>query len=281
MNRRDFGKLTTTAALASLFTPQSSVNAQQQSASDKMRREHDAAMSRNESLIGGPKLTIAMLAYPGMFLQDLVGPLTMFESLMNRDIHLVWKTIEPVRAGSLVTVTPTTLLKDCPDNPDVLFVPGGLPGTQHVMEDDEVLNFLAEKGKTAKYITSVCTGALILGAAGLLKGYKATSYWNTLETLKVFGAIPTEGRVVIDRNRMTGGGVTAGLDFGLALVAKLRNQTYAEAVQLYVEYNPQPPFNSGSPATANKQAKKFIDDMFTPAAKALHEAALRAQKRRG
>jgi cyclohexyl-isocyanide hydratase len=236
-------------------------------------------MQRHANLLGGAKLTIAMLAYPGMYLQDLVGPLTMFEALMNRDIHLVWKTKDPVNAGSMVKINPTTTLKDCPDNLDVLFVPGGLPGTQVMMEDAEVLSFLAEKGKTAKYITSVCTGALILGAAGLLKGYQATSYWNTTETLKVFGAIPTEGRVVIDRNRMTGGGVTAGLDFGLAIVAKLRNQTYAEAVQLYVEYNPQPPFNSGSPATANKQAKQFIDSMFTPAAKALHETALRAQKR--
>jgi cyclohexyl-isocyanide hydratase len=279
MNRREFGKLTSTTALASLLSARG--NAQTPASQDKAHQEHEAAMQSNANLTGGPKLTIAMLAYPGMFLHDLVGPLTMFESLMNRDIHLVWKTKDTVKAGSLVTITPTMTLKDCPDNLDVLFVPGGLPGTQHMMEDDEVLNFLAEKGKTAKYITSVCTGALILGAAGLLKGYKATSYWNTLETLKVFGAIPTEGRVVIDRNRMTGGGVTAGLDFGLALVAKLRNQTYAEAVQLYVEYNPQPPFNSGSPATANKQAKKFIDDMFTPAAKALHATALKVQARRG
>ncbi|MDX2044361.1 MAG: DJ-1/PfpI family protein [Acidobacteriota bacterium] len=275
MNRREFGKISATATLAS-FLPLSG-NAQQ----TNQHQDHEAAMKQAENLMGGAKLKIAMLAYPGMYLQDLVGPLTMFEALMNRDIHLVWKDKQPVKAGSLVAITPNTTLKDCPDNLDVLFVPGGLPGTQQMMEDDEVLNFLAEKGKTAKYVTSVCTGALVLGAAGLLKGYKATSYWNTLETLKVFGAIPTEGRVVIDRNRMTGGGVTAGLDFGLAIVAKLRNQTYAEAVQLYVEYNPQPPFNSGSPATANKQAKKFIDDMFTPAAKSLHETALKTQQRRG
>jgi cyclohexyl-isocyanide hydratase len=276
MKRRDFGKMTSTAALVALLPTPDFAQSQ-----PKAEQDHGAAMKRAENLMGGATLKIAMLAYPGMYLQDLVGPLTMFEALMNRDIHLVWKDKQPVKAGSLVTITPTTTLKDCPNDLDVLFVPGGLPGTQQMMEDDEVLNFLAEKGKTAKYVTSVCTGALVLGAAGLLKGYKATSYWNTLETLKVFGAIPTEGRVVIDRNRMTGGGVTAGLDFGLAIVAKLRNQTYAEAVQLYVEYNPQPPFNSGSPATANKQAKKFIDDMFAPAAKSLHESALRVQKRRG
>jgi cyclohexyl-isocyanide hydratase len=275
MNRRDFGKLSTTAALGSLLTAPTSAQQANQ------HQTHETAVKQNENLTGGAKLKIAMLVYPGMFLQDLVGPMTMFEALMNRDIHLVWKDKQPIRAGSLVAITPTTTLKECPNDLDVLFVPGGLPGTQQIMEDDEVLNFLTEKGKTAKYVTSVCTGALILGAAGLLKGYKATSYWNTLDTLKVFGAIPTEGRVVIDRNRMTGGGVTAGLDFGLAIVAKLRNQTYAEAVQLYVEYNPQPPFNSGSPATANKQAKKFIDNTFAPAAKALHETALQAQNRRG
>jgi len=279
MNRRKFNKLSTAAALAAVLPNHSA--GQQASVPSQAPQQHQEAMQRNETLLGGPRITIAMLAYPGMFLQDLVGPLTMFEAMMSRDIHLVWKNKEPISAGSLIRIAPTTTLKDCPDNLDVLFVPGGLPGTQQMMEDAEVLDFLAEKGRTAKYVTSVCTGALILGAAGLLKGYRATSYWNTLETLKVFGAIPTEGRVVIDRNRVTGGGVTAGLDFGLALVAKLRNQTYAEAVQLYLEYNPQPPFNSGSPTTANKQAKKFIDDMFTPAAKALHETALRVQRQRG
>lgn len=274
MKRREFGRFSGLGVVSSLLAAGDAFAGGQD-------RAHEEAMKRSENLTGGAKLTIGMLAYPGMFLQDLVGPLTMFEAMMNREIHLVWKTREPIRAGSQISIAPTTTLKDCPDNLDVLFVPGGLPGTLQMMEDAEVLGFLAEKGKTAKYVTSVCTGALILGAAGLLKGYRATSYWNTLDTLKVFGAIPSAERIVIDRNRMTGGGVTAGLDFGLALVAKLRNQTYAEAVQLYVEYNPQPPFNSGSPTTANKQAKKFIDDMFTPAAKALHDAAIRAQKRLG
>lgn len=276
MNRRDFGKLSTAAALMSVLSVSS--NAQQHT---NHEQGHADAMKQAENLMGGAKLKIAMLAYPGMFLQDLVGPLTMFEALMNRDIHLVWKTKDPVKAGSLVTITPTTILKECPNDLDVLFVPGGLPGTQQMMDDDEVLNFLAEKGKTAKYVTSVCTGALVLGAAGLLKGYKATSYWNTLETLKVFGAIPTEGRVVIDRNRMTGGGVTAGLDFGLALVAKLRTRDYAEAVQLYLEYDPQPPFNAGSLKTARAAAKQFNVDMFKPFAKTAREAAIRAQKRLG
>jgi cyclohexyl-isocyanide hydratase len=216
-----------------------------------------------------------------MFLQDLVGPLTMFESLMNRDIHLIGKDKQPVKASSIIPVTATKTYKECPDNLDVLFVPGGAEGTLKMMEDAETLGFLAEKGKTARYITSVCTGSLILGAAGLLKGYKATSYWMVRDVLTEFGAIPTEGRVVTDRNRITGGGVTAGLDFGLTIVAKLRDQTYAEAVQLYLEYDPQPPFNSGSPETANPAAKQFNEDMFKPFARTAREVAIRARKRLG
>ena len=228
---------------------------------------HEAAMQRYAKFTSGPKVTIGMVLYPGMFLQDLVGPLTVFEALMNKEIHLLWKTLEPVgnEAGGpapLIPVTPTTTFANCPEHLDVLFVPGGVPGTFTMMEDPEVLAFLAEKGKTARYITSVCTGSLVLGAAGLLQGYKATSYWDTRDVLKELGAIPTKGRVVVDRNRITGGGVTAGIDFGLKLVAMLRTRAYAEAVQLYLEYDPAPPFNAGSPEKAPLLARQFLKDMF-------------------
>ena len=145
---------------------------------------------------------------------------------------------------------------------DVLFVPGGVPGTFTMMEDKEVLSFLAEKGQNARFVTSVCTGSLILGAAGLLNGYKATSHWATHDVLKELGAIPTKGRVVSDRNRITGGGVTAGIDFGLQIAANLRNQDYAEAIQLYLEYDPAPPFNAGSPEKAPAIVNQFLNDMF-------------------
>jgi cyclohexyl-isocyanide hydratase len=245
---------------------------------------HLEAMQRYAALTGGPKLKIAMLVYPGMYLQDLVGPLTVFESLMNRDIHLVWKNLEPVgNEGSvqtaLIPVKPTTTFANCPDDLDVLFVPGGVPGTFTMMEDQEVLAFLADKGCKAKYVTSVCTGSLILGAAGLLKGYRATSYWSTRPVLKELGAIPTKGRVVVDRNRVTGGGVTAGLDFGLQLVALLRSRAYAQAVQLYLEYDPAPPFNAGSPEKAPRFAKAFLDDMFAGMVDNATAVARRAMKR--
>ncbi len=243
-------------------------------------------MNDYADLTGGRKLTIGMLVYPGMYLQDLVGPLAVFESLMNREIHLLWKNLDPVgnpQAGqrTLIPVTPTTAFADCPETLDVLFVPGGVPATLSMMEDPEVIAFLSAKGKTAGYVTSVCTGSLILGAAGLLEGYRATSYWSTVEVLQELGAIPVRQRVVVDRNRITGGGVTAGIDFGLTLVALLRSPEYAQAVQLYLEYDPAPPFAAGSPDIAPKRVRQFLEDMFAGLNDAARQAAIRARKRRG
>ncbi len=226
-------------------------------------------------------MVIGMLVYPGMFLQDLVGPLTVFESMMNKEIHLLWKDTEPVgneegQPKALIPVKPTTRFQDCPERLDVLFVPGGVPGTLTMMEDPEVLAFLAKYGSTARYVTSVCTGSLILGAAGLLKGYRATSYWATVNLLKELGATPSRRRVVVDRNRITGGGVTAGIDFGLHLVALLRSPAYAKAVQLYLEYDPAPPFNAGNPKTAPKLAVDFLTEMYAGMVDATRAIAQRA-----
>jgi cyclohexyl-isocyanide hydratase len=230
---------------------------------------HNEMMAKYKDFTDGKKLKIAMLVYPGMFLQDLVGPLAMFESLMNREIYLVWKDKKPVGNQdpvhpTMIPVQATTTFEECPNDLDVLFVPGGVPGTFNMMEDQEVIGFLQKQAKTAKYITSVCTGSLILGAAGLLKGYKATTHWATFDALKELGAIPTKQRIVEDRNRITGGGVTAGMDFGLLIIARLRNQSYAEATQLYLEYDPQPPFNSGTPEKAPPLVNQFLKEMFAP-----------------
>lgn len=245
---------------------------------------HERAMQQYASLTSGPKVIIGMLVYPGMFLQDLVGPLTVFEALMNKEIHLLWKTLDPVgnETGgpeALIPVKPTTTFANCPEHLDVLFVPGGVPGTFTMMEDPEVLAFLQRAGANARYVTSVCTGSLILGAAGLLQGYKATSYWDTRDVLKELGAIPTKGRVVVDRNRITGGGVTAGIDFGLKIIAKLRSPAYAQAVQLYLEYDPQPPFNAGSPEKAPPFVRRFLKDMFVGMRENAVATAKRAMQR--
>jgi cyclohexyl-isocyanide hydratase len=193
-------------------------------------------------------LQIGIVVFPKVTQLDFTGPLQVFSSLPNATVHLVWKRIEPVKSDTALTFMPTVSIADCPQL-DVICVPGGA-GTDDVVNDEELLDFLRRQSREAKYITSVCTGSLVLGAAGLLKGYKAATHWAAMEYLAPNGAVPTKTRVCVDRNRVTGGGVTAGIDFALTLVSILADRPTAEAIQLRLEYNPAPPFNSGSPDTA-------------------------------
>lgn len=218
---------------------------------------------------------IAMLVYPGMTVMDLVGPHCMFGSLMGAKIHIVAKSLVPVTSDAGMTIVPDATFDTCPRDLTVLFTPGGTDGTIAAATDPTTLAFMADRGARAKYVTSVCSGSLILGAAGLLKGYKATSHWSCRDALAGFGAIPTDARVVRDRNRITGAGVTAGLDFGLTMVAELRDKTYAECSQLVSEYDPHPPFNAGSMKTAPAGVKTAMAELlagFTKKAKALAAA---------
>lgn len=222
---------------------------------------------------------IGMLMYPGMTVMDLIGPQCMFGALMGAKIHLVAKTLDPVTSDAGVTIVPTATFETCPLDLTVLFAPGGTDGTIAAATDRATLAFMEDRGERAKYVTSVCSGSLILGAAGLLKGYKATSHWSVRHVLADFGAIPTEARVERDRNRITGAGVTAGLDFGLSMLAELRDQTYAECTQLVSEYDPHPPFNAGSLQTAPPAVKTAMVALlagFTKQAEALGRAARRA-----
>jgi cyclohexyl-isocyanide hydratase len=200
-------------------------------------------------------LEIGMLLYPGLTLLDLIGPQTVFS--MHANIHFVWKTRDIVNTDTGIGIQPTATFSECPPDLDVLFVPGG-SGMIAVMKDPDVLAFLADRGARAKYVTSVCSGSVILGAAGLLSGYKAASHWAALELLPLFGVEATGGRVVTDRNRITGGGVTAGIDFGLVLLAKLRGDDVAKTTQLLMEYDPQPPFHAGSPKSAGPELTKQL-----------------------
>lgn len=218
---------------------------------------------------------IAMLVYPGMTVMDLVGPHCMFGSLMGAKIHIVARSLDPVVSDAGLTVVPDATFDTCPADLTVLFAPGGTDGTLAAAKDDATLAFMADRGARARYITSVCSGSLILGAAGLLDGYKATSHWSCRDALAGFGAIPTEARVVRDRNRITGAGVTAGLDFGLAMVAELRDRTYAECSQLMSEYDPDPPFHAGSMRTAPPAVKQAMIELaadFSRQAEALSGA---------
>ncbi len=197
-----------------------------------------------------------MLLYPGFTMLDLVGPLTVFS--MHSKIHLLWKSLEPVASDSGdIKMVPTTVLGDCPAKLDVLFVPGGF-GTFEAMKDPGLIEFLRSKAPQARYVTSVCSGSLMLGAAGLLQGFQATSHWACHDMLSQFGATPVKARVVADRNRFTGGGVTAGIDFGLTLLAELRGVDAAKQAQLFMEYDPQPPFDAGTPDKAGPEILQAV-----------------------
>jgi cyclohexyl-isocyanide hydratase len=222
---------------------------------------------------------VAMLVYPGVTALDLIGPHQILSRMGNVDINFVWKTRDLVTTDGDFALQPTLSFADCPDNLTVLFVPGGLRGTADLMADTAVLDFLAHKGKTARYITSICTGSLILGAAGLLRGYRATSHWLTRDFLTGLGAHPVKARVVEDRNRITGAGVTAGLDFALHLVARLRNEKMAKALQLANEYDPQPPYQAGKPESAPPAVTQMEWAMNIPYRDDIRDAVRQVEKR--
>jgi cyclohexyl-isocyanide hydratase len=193
-----------------------------------------------------------MLVFPGMTILDLIGPQQFFAVAPGRTTHLLWKSRDPVVSDTGVPILPTATFEEAPEELEILFVPGGFQGASAVIEDPQVLDFLAGRGERATYVTSVCTGALILGAAGLLQGYQATTHWAYHDLLPLVGAEPVAARVVEDRNRITGGGVTSGIDFGLTLLARLTSEEYAQGWQLGTEYDPHPPFDAGAPAKAGE-----------------------------
>jgi len=193
-------------------------------------------------------LHIGLLLFPNVQQLDLTGPYEVFASLPNVTVHLIWKTLDPVHSSTGLTLTPDTDFQSCPAL-DVICIPGG-KGVDALMEDSETLAFILHQAQNARFITSVCTGALVLGAAGLLRGRRATTHWASHDLLEALGAIPVHARVVRDGNLMTGGGITAGIDFALTLAAELLGELEAQATQLQLEYAPAPPFNSGHPETA-------------------------------
>jgi cyclohexyl-isocyanide hydratase len=194
-------------------------------------------------------MDIVMLLFPRFQQLDLTGPFEVLARFKELKIHLIWKTRDPVRDVNGLQLLPTETFADCP-KADILFVPGG-PGQISLMDDAEVLGFLRRQAAGASYVTSVCTGSLVLAAAGLLTGYHATSHWLSIDQLGIFGVVPVKERVVIDRNRITGAGVTSGIDFALTLTALLFGEERAKRAQLAMEYDPKPPFPGGSPASAD------------------------------
>lgn len=195
-------------------------------------------------------LQVGFVLFPRLMHLDFAGPWDVLANLPGATLHVVAKDRAPIISSSGLATLPTSTFAECPQL-DLLCVPGG-GGHLQAMEDEETLDFLRRQEPGCRFVTAVCTGALVLAAAGLLKGYKATTHWNSHDRLAAFGAIPEKGRVVVDRNRITGGGVTAGIDFGLTMLAALQGEAFARRVQLGIEYAPEPPFpDGGSPDTAD------------------------------
>jgi cyclohexyl-isocyanide hydratase len=194
---------------------------------------------------------IGFFIFPEMTQIDFTEPYEVFSRLPDTSVHVIARTPDPVRSDRGLVVVPSVTCEECPAL-DVLVVPGG-PGTRHVVEDNDALEFLRRQAEKATYVTAVCTGSLVLGAAGLLWGYRASTHWLSLPLLELYGATAVRERVVVDRNRVTAGGCTAGLDFAFRLAAMLRGETIAQQIQLQLEYDPAPPFNSGSPITAPRE----------------------------
>ena len=208
---------------------------------------------------------IGLLLFPGVQLLDFVGPYEIFKATRDTETLLIGADTQPIAASCGLPLRPTISFDDCPQL-DVICVPGG-GGVNPLLRDETTLSFIRRQAEGARYVTSVCTGSLLLGAAGLLKGKKATSHWYAVDFLEKFGAIYTPGRVVRDGNLITAGGITSGIDFGLVLIAELFGQEEAEAVQLGMEYAPKPPFNSGTPEDAPSRAKALAEQRLAASRK--------------
>lgn len=217
---------------------------------------------------------IGMLLFPGLTQLDLTGPYEVLARMQGAKVHLVWKTTEPVRSEHGMMLLPDRTFAECPPL-EMIMIPGGT-GINALLEDAEVLAFLRKHASSARYVTSVCTGALLLGAAGLLKGRKAVTHWMSLPLLEKFGALPAADRVVRDGRVITGGGVTAGIDFALSIVREVRGEKEARAIALMIEYNPDPPFQNGHPSVSDPDVLERVVQERSEAMARRREAVERA-----
>lgn len=221
-----------------------------------------------------PNLRSGMLVFPNLTQLDLTGPYEVLSRLSGSETLLLWKDLQPVRSEHGLAILPTATFAACPPL-DLVLVPGG-PGINPLLEEAEVLAFLRRAAATARYVVSVCTGALVLGAAGLLRGRRAATHWMSRDLLPAFGAEPVAERVVRDGNLFTGGGVTAGIDVALSVAAEIAGRAAAEAIQLAIEYDPAPPFASGSPETADPAVLAAVHSRAEPRQRDRAERVARA-----
>ncbi len=219
-------------------------------------------------------LNVVFVLYPNLTQLDFTGPLQVLSRLPGANVHLAAKTLEPVSTDAVLTIPPTITFADCPPA-DVLCIPGGF-GVDNAINDTTLMDFVKREGARAKYVTSVCTGAFVLGAAGLLEGKRATTHWAFHSALEEVGAIPVRERVVRDGNIFTGGGVTAGIDFAFTLAAEIAGEGFAAGLQLGIEYDPAPPFEAGSPDKAPAEVLKLVEAFYAPPLEAFRAALARS-----
>src|SRR5258706_12848326 len=210
-------------------------------------------------------MKVLALVYPGMTLLDLVGPLQAWSFLPGYEVQYVWHRAGAVPTDCGLSVQATNSFEDAWTDPDVLFVGGGAKPTLDLMGDSAAIAFLADRGSRARWVCSVCTGALLFGAAGLLRGYRAAVHWGARDALSQFGAEPSGERVCIDRNRLTGGGITAGVDFGIKMAGHWAGADTGRVIELIMEYAPEPPYGSGRPEPADAPT-------LAPARAPMHQA---------
>ena len=222
------------------------------------------------------KLNIVFVLFPDLTQLDFTGPLQVLSRLPGAEVHLAAKQIAPVQTDSALTLNPTIAFADCPQA-DVICIPGGF-GVDGAVNDPELIGFVRRQSTQARYVTSVCTGAFVLGVAGLLKGKRATTHWAYHDALSLVGAVPIHERVVRDGNLFTGGGVTAGIDFAFTLAAEIAGEAFAKGLQLGLEYDPSPPFDAGTPDKASPEILDRMTAFYEARGGAFRKALAAAQK---
>jgi cyclohexyl-isocyanide hydratase len=204
---------------------------------------------------------VGFVIFPGLTQLDFTGPLQVLARLPQSKIHIIAKSEAPVPSDCGLSLVPTGTFNNCPPL-DLICVPGGVSGVVGAINDQETIEFVRQQANRAKYTTSVCTGAFILGAAGLLKGRRATTHWAFTNLLPLVGATYEPARIVKDENVITAGGVTSGIDFGLSVVAEVAGERTAQTIQLGIEYDPAPPFDSGHPDRAPADIRSALSDRY-------------------
>jgi cyclohexyl-isocyanide hydratase len=218
-----------------------------------------------------PTFNTGFLIFPHLTQLDFTGPLQVLARLPQSKIHIIAKSRNPVPSDCGLDLLPTCTFESCPDL-DLICVPGGAEGVTQAVQDAETIAFVRERAARAKYVTSVCTGAFVLGAAGVLRGRRATTHWAYTDLLSKVGAIYEKARIVRDGNLTTAGGVTSGIDFALSLIAEIAGEETAKRIQLGIEYNPAPPFDCGTPERAPQSIKAALADRYAKANRSLAEA---------